>query len=135
MRMEGRCYCGAVRYEAEGDPILKAQCHCRECQYITGGLANVVMAMPEPGFSYTKGAPKPYRRADLPNPVTREFCGECGTHLATRSPRLPGAVMIKVGTLDDPASYGGPQMVIFTSEKQEFHHVPEGVLAFERGPG
>ena len=135
MSMQGRCYCGAVRYQAEGDPILKAQCHCRECQYFSGGLANVVIAMPEPGFSYTKGAAKPYRRADLPNPVTREFCAECGTHLVTRAPGLPGAVLIKVGTLDDPASYGGPQMVIFTSEKQPFHQVPEGVLAFERGPG
>ena len=29
MRLEGRCYCGAVRYVAEGEPVLRAQCHCR----------------------------------------------------------------------------------------------------------
>jgi len=28
-----------------------------------------------------------------------------------------------------------PQMVIFTCDKQPFHHVPEGVPAFERAPG
>ena len=37
MKFEGGCYCGQVRYVAEGEPMVKGQCHCRECQYITGG--------------------------------------------------------------------------------------------------
>jgi len=91
--------------------------------------------MPEPGFAYTKGSPKEFRRGDLPDPVTREFCAACGTHLLTRTPRVPGAVLVKVGTLDDPSVFTGPQMVIFTVDKQSFHHVPEGVPTFERVPG
>jgi hypothetical protein len=135
MKLEGGCYCGAVRYVAEGDPLFKGQCHCRECQYITGGHPNVVMGMPDGGFSYTKGAAKPFRRSDLENPVTREFCAACGTHLAAKTPGLPGAVLIKVGTFDDPSVFGGPEMVIFTIDKQNFHHLPEGVPAFKRVPG
>ncbi len=30
MKLEGGCYCGEVRYKAEGKPMMKAQCHCRE---------------------------------------------------------------------------------------------------------
>jgi hypothetical protein len=135
MTVEGGCYCKAVRYRAEGDPMFKGQCHCRECQYISGGHPNVVMGMPESGFAYVKGAPKQFRRSDLPAPVTREFCAECGTHLLTRTPALPGAVLLKIGTFDDPSVFGAPQMVIFTVDKQSFHHVPEGVPAFERTPG
>ena len=133
MKLEGGCYCGAVRYLAEGEPMMKAQCHCRECQYITGGATNMFMLMPAASFKYTKAAPKQFSRSDLEKPVTREFCAECGTHMVTR-PRMPGVVVIKVGTLDDPSVYGGPQMAIHTLDKQSFHHIPEGLPAFERLP-
>jgi hypothetical protein len=134
MQVEGGCYCGAVRYRAEGESVFRGQCHCRECQYISGGAPSLVMGVPASGFAYTRGSPKPFRRSDLANPVTREFCAECGTHLLTRAPGLPGVVLLKVGTLDDPSVFAGPQLVVYTAEKQSFHHVPEGIPAFERTP-
>ena len=134
MEVEGGCYCGALRYKAGGEPLFKGQCHCRECQYISGGSPNVVMGMPEAGFSYTKGTPKPFSRSDLENPVTREFCPDCGTHILAKAPALTGAVLLKVGTLDDPSAFGQPLMAIFMIDKQAFHAVPDGVATFERGP-
>ena len=112
MNVEGGCYCGALRYRAEGEPVFKGQCHCRECQYLTGGHPNLVMGMAEAGFAYTKGAPKAFSRSDLDAPVTREFCGECGTPLLSRAPTLPGTVLLKVGALDAPSAFGMPQMAI-----------------------
>jgi hypothetical protein len=135
MAIEGGCYCGSIRYTAEGESLFRGQCHCRECQYIAGGSPNLVMGMPEAGFAYSKGSPRLFQRGDLENPVTREFCPECGTHLLTRTSGMPGAVLLKVGTLDDPSIFGAPQMVINTIEKQSFHHIPDGVPVFERLPG
>ncbi len=134
MKLSGGCYCGAVHYEAEGEPSFRAQCHCRECQYITGGGPNFFLMMPAHGFRYTKGEPKAFARRDIDNAYTREFCGTCGTHLVTRRADLP-AVVIKVGTLDDPKLFEGPQMAIYTIDKQPFHVLPEGLPAFERLPG
>ncbi len=61
---EGGRYCGEVRYVAEGDPLMQAQCHCRECQYISGGAPNTFIAMPAAGFSYITGQPKQFTRKD-----------------------------------------------------------------------
>jgi hypothetical protein len=133
MKLEGGCYCGKVRCVAEGEPMMKAQCHCRECQYISGGSPNMFMLMPLDGFSFTKGTPRKFTRSDLERAVTREFCGECGTHLLTRRPGLAAAI-VKVGTLDDPAVFGSPQMAIYTCDKQPFHAIPEGTPSFERLP-
>lgn len=132
MKVEGGCYCGAVRYVVDGDPVMKAQCHCRECQYITGGAPNMFMVVPQAAHRYTKGTPKQFTRTDIPNPVTREFCPDCGTHVATRPPRP--VVVVKIGTLDDPKAYGAPTVAIFTIDKQPFHQIPEGIPAFERRP-
>ena len=135
MKLDGGCYCGALRFSATGDPAFKAQCHCRECQYFSGGQPNVVMAFPDSAFSYTKGKPKAFRRKDLDTPVSREFCADCGTQILARAPGLPGMVILKVGTLDDQSPFEGPQMAIFLVDKQSYHHVPEGIATFERAPG
>jgi len=134
MEFTGGCYCGQVRYRAEGEPMLRAQCHCRECQYIAGGSPNMLIAMPAEGFSYTQGEPKAFARADLDTPVTREFCPNCGTHLTSRPPGFPG-VIVKVGSMDEPADFGGPDMAIFCIDKQAFHAIPPGLPTFERFPG
>jgi hypothetical protein len=44
------------------------------------------------------------------------------------------AVVLKIGTLDDPSLFGGPQAAIFTTNKQDFHHIANGLPVFERLP-
>ena len=129
----GGCYFGGVRYESSGAPSMQAQCHCRECQHITGGSPNVFMVVPKATFSLTQGAVNSFTRSDIDNPVTRDFCPNCGTHLLTRSPNLPEAVILKVGSLDDPSEFD-PQIAIFMCDTQRFHTVPEGVAQFDRFP-
>lgn len=134
MAITGRCYCGELRYRADGEASFKAQCHCRECQYISGGGPNYFMIMPADGFSYTKGEPRQFTRSDIENARTREFCGNCGTHILTRIPGMP-VVVLKIGTLDDPASaYGGPKAAIYTVDLQPYHEIPGGMPTFERRP-
>lgn len=131
---EGGCYCGEVRYCAEGEPFFKTECFCRECQYITGGASVLVMGMPADGLAITKGAVKGFTRSDIANPVTREFCPNCGTHLFTRAPSIPQGVIVKVGSLDDPKAFGGPSAAIFACDAQPFHRLPTDIPVFAKGP-
>lgn len=135
MTLTGGCCCGSVRYEAEGAPIMKARCHCRECQCFTGGEGSDFMAMPVAGFRFTKGEPKSYTKPDLNGTATRQFCADCGAPLLTKSPALPVAVIIKVGSLDEPGLYEGPQDIFQTADAHPFHLLPEGVPAFARFSG
>lgn len=134
MKITGGCYCRKVRYEAAGEPLMRGLCHCRECQYISGGGANVALAMPRSGFRYTAGAPKSFERSDLDAPVKRQFCADCGTSLASLPPGLPDMIILKAGTMDDPAQYGTPDMAFYCIEKQPFHYLPQELPQFDRFP-
>lgn len=129
----GGCYCGHIRYILHGEPRLRAQCHCRPCQYISGGGPNYFMLIAKDDFSYVAGQTKTFTREDLEHAVTREFCPDCGTHLITRRPGL-AEIVLKVGTLDDPSVFGTSQIAIFTKEEQCFHHTPQGVPKFAKLP-
>ena len=133
MVVTGHCYCGEISYESAGEIQNSIQCHCRECQYITGGSPNLIVIVPEEGFRFTKGTPSEFSREDLETPVKRFFCHKCGTALGTKSPARPGSMIIKVGTLDDPSIFKA-QAAIFTIDKQEYHHIEEGLPAFEKRP-
>jgi hypothetical protein len=134
MALTGGCYCGAVRYEADGPIRLRGLCLCRTCQRLSGGAGNLFIGLEADGFRYTQGKPRRFTRPGDDGAPTREFCGECGTQLAGRSPRAPGGVIVKVGTLDDPSAFEGPGVVVWTEDKQAFHALPEGVPAFARLP-
>ena len=131
--LKGGCYCGEVRYEIASDPLMSAQCHCRPCQHISGGGPNYYMLVKPDGFAFTAGQAKPFTRPDLEHAVTREFCPTCGTHMITRRPGLD-FIIVKAGTLDDPAAYGQPKMAIFCAEMAPFHVIAEGVPTFDGLP-
>lgn len=131
--MKGGCYCGDLRFEITADPVHKGQCHCRECQYFASGGMNYYFVVPETAFAYVQGTPATFTRTDLEDPVTREFCGRCGTPILTRRPRFPMAI-VKAGVLDDPSQYGDSDMAIFMKDAQPFHVVQDDKLQFDGMP-
>lgn len=129
----GGCYCGQLKYKISSNPLMKGQCHCRECQYIAGGAPQYFMVIQMDGFEYTSGNAQQYFRTDIEDPVTREFCGRCGTHILTRRLDFDG-VLLKVGTLDHPTAFKAPNLAIFTKDMQPFHHIPKEIPQFESKP-
>ena len=133
MNIKGGCYCGSIRYEFEGDVTATFQCHCRECQYFTGGHASAAYVLPQDKFTFVKGSPAKFCRSDLQEPIERLFCADCGTQLVAISPKRPSSFILKVGTTDDPENWT-PQFALFTCDKQPYQTLPDSVPSFEKRP-
>ena len=133
MELSGRCYCGDIQYEIKGELQASLQCHCRECQYITGGNANTVMVFSRDDFEFTKGKPSVFSRGDLETPVKRFFCDKCGTGFGSISPARPNSFIVKVGTLDTPEVFS-PDFAQFTCDIKDYHHIPEHLNSFDKRP-
>ena len=113
--------------------MMKAQCHCRECQYITGGSPNMFVVMPPDGFRYTKGDPeavfaqRPREAGDTR--ILRRMRHACRNAAAG----VP-VVVIKGRHARRSRAQIMPQVAIYTVDKQPFHHIPDGMPSFERLP-
>lgn len=52
---QGRCLCGEVRFEVEGDPQLAGLCHCEDCRLWHTAPVNVWATWPSKKVRIIKG--------------------------------------------------------------------------------
>jgi hypothetical protein len=98
-KLQGGCLCGAIRYEANGEPFHLTNCHCTLCRGTTGAPYVAWLTVRRSNFSFTQGTPK--RFASSAN-AARRFCGRCGTQLTFENDLLADEIDITTASLDDP---------------------------------
>jgi hypothetical protein len=67
----GGCHCGAIRYQAEGEALTHALCHCTDCRRHAGAPMVGWTMYPQAAVEVTKGAPKIYFSSEHGR---RDFC-------------------------------------------------------------
>lgn len=99
----GQCLCGNIKYEARATSENFYQCSCRDCQYISGGLASSFVAIPAKTFVLMQGETAPYTKlTDSGNTATRHFCANCGTQVYSQVSSRAGVSFVKAGTMNMP---------------------------------
>jgi hypothetical protein len=79
MKVDGRCHCGQITFEAEIDPDKVLICHCTDCQELSGSAFRIVVRAPAASFKVLTGEPRPYvKQADSGNRMIQAFCPDCG---------------------------------------------------------
>lgn len=130
----GGCRCAAVRWECAAEPVAVMDCHCRDCQYASGGSHATVVIAPTAAFRVTRGEPTRYTvKGDSGADVTRAFCGVCGSPLFSEPPTA-AIIAIKAGSLDDP-SWLKPGGALYVSSAQPWAAIDRSKPAFDKMPG
>jgi hypothetical protein len=131
MAITGGCHCGAIRYQAEGEALNHALCHCTDCRRHAGAPMVGWTMYPRERVTVTKGTPKVYASSQAGR---RYFCADCGTGLFfSNDVVLPGLLDVQSATYDDPDAVPA-QAHIQVADRigwmQRAHELPE----FERYP-
>lgn len=118
-KLSGRCLCGNVTYDCDGDPALTAICHCEDCQRQTGTSFSVVVGVQSDALRIDGDSLSTYKTVgeETGNERERKFCSSCGSPIVTVAADMPGLVFIKAGTLDD-RSWLEPQMEVWCNSAQ-----------------
>ena len=129
----GGCQCGAVTYEAKGDPAMVIQCHCLNCQKSSGAGHVPIAAYPEPQVTL-KGKTKGYTyTADSGAKAVSNFCPKCGSNIFGSTASFPGLLAIRLGTMDESSGLQ-PQMDVYMKRLRSWDHDLKGAPAFETMP-
>ncbi|WP_119420519.1 GFA family protein [Desertibaculum subflavum] len=97
MRIEGSCYCGAVRFACDAyAPVPYLRCYCSICRKTAGGggyAINLGARADTLEITGERHIRKFHARIDgEESPGERRFCGRCGSALWVWDPRWPDLV-------------------------------------------
>ncbi len=127
--LKGSCLCGAVKYEATGEPQRFYHCHGSRCRKATGtGHASNLFLQPAT-LKWLSGEEQ-LRAFKVPEAkrFTNTFCATCGGRLPRQAAGMD-MVMIPAGSLDDEPPIR-PQARIFTGSRADWSCGGDGLPAY-----
>lgn len=131
---KGGCRCGQIRYTCSSTPAFTAHCHCRDCQYASGGGFSTIVVVAAAGVEMSGDLGGFTVTAESGNKLTRKFCSNCGTPIMTEMHSNPQSIVLKAGTLDDP-SWLKPAVHIWMSSGQPWTEEMDELPKFAKNPG
>ncbi len=129
----GGCLCGAVRYEAEGEPLFAGVCYCSDCQKASGSGFVPFMGFAAKRVRFSGQTRVMVSKAANGGDAHRNFCPTCGSLLFGGIVGVHDQHTIYAGSLDDPSSFE-PQFAIFNGNRPAWTPLPEGLQVFETMP-
>ena len=134
MRLTGGCLCGAVRYEAEGDPQYAGLCCCADCRKASGSGSIPFIGVPSDAVRFS-GETLPFRSKALRGgDAVRNSCRVCGGLVFGGVVGEDDSHTIYAGSLDDPSLFR-PTMVIFARDRPDWVVLPAGLAVVDTLPG
>jgi len=130
---EGQCLCGEVKYTIASEPLRMAQCHCVDCQKITGtGHASLAFFKKE--AVDIKGETQSYASGtDSGSTITRHFCPKCGSRLFGMNSKSEDMMGVSVGTLED-STWFKPDVIVYNKRKPDWDFMDSSVPTFDSMP-
>lgn len=119
MKIDGRCHCGFIAYEAEVDPEDTRICHCTDCQALSGAPFRASVRAARDAFRLLSGEPAIYiKTAESGRKRAQAFCPRCGSPIYATTPDDPKAdINIRVGTVRQRNQLV-PRQQIWTQSRQ-----------------
>jgi hypothetical protein len=133
-KLTGGCLCGAVRYEAEGEPSMMGYCFCEDCRKASGSGFIPFMGFRADQLSFTGKTVEFSSPSIRGTPAVRNSCPVCGGLVFGGIVGHDTEHTIYAGSLDDPSAFK-PSIAIFTRDRPDWAPLPEGVTAFTTMPG
>jgi hypothetical protein len=130
-RITGRCFCGSIRFEADGPEKFACFCYCESCQRASGAPVVAWATYARDSFAVTQG--QMHWHNSSPG-VTRGICPACGSSISYENENRPGEIDLTLTCLDDPTA---PTLKahIWTEDKQPWTQIGDALPVYKKNIG
>jgi len=128
---EGRCLCGALRYEVDGPFIDLLHCHCSMCRKHHGTPFATWAVAPAGGFRWIgdTSTRSSYRSSERGH---REFCRVCGSVAPMLDPGA-GLAIVPAGNLEGDLGLR-PTRHMFVASKASWYTIADDLPQYDEFP-
>jgi hypothetical protein len=131
-RHTGGCLCGAVRYEAVGEPLFAGHCYCPDCRKASGSGFIPFMGFSSDAVRFS-GPSQPFAcKAANGDDAVRNSCPTCGGLVFGGVVGESDSFTIYAGSLDDPSAFH-PTVALFTRTRPDWAVIPPGLTTYDQG--
>lgn len=126
----GRCLCGNVQFEVDGEFFAVANCHCSMCRKHHGTPFATWAVVPSANYRLTAGADSIDRYESSPG-THRSFCRRCGSVTPETTPSGEH-VVVPAGNL--AGELPRPQLHMFVQSKAPWYVIADGLPQHDEWP-
>lgn len=131
-KLTGKCLCGAIEYEVEGELGPIVNCHCSKCRRWHGAAFRTRCTVESKNFKWIKGE-EHLSKYHFSETVVNTFCKICGSNLISMYDDKPENVGLPIGGLEqDPGQR--PLMNIFVKYKAPWYEITDGLPQYDEEP-
>lgn len=133
MKLSGKCLCGAVNVKMNSAPQMAGHCYCNDCRKSSGTGHCTHAAFLESDVAID-GVLKFYEStADSGSEISRGFCPNCGSAIASKNANMPGMIFIRASCIDEKDAII-PQMSVYASRAPKWDLPPKDLPSFDEMP-
>jgi hypothetical protein len=132
-RFTGGCLCGALRYEAIGEPLYAGLCYCADCRKASGSGCIPYLGFARAAVHFTGSTLTHTSKAASGSDASRNACAICGGLVFGGDVATSESFTVYAGSLDNPSLFH-PTAAIFTRGRPAWAVIPPGLKIFETQP-
>ena len=131
--LTGECLCGQIKFSGESEIKRIVNCHCTDCQKITGAAFATIIFVNEQKIKID-GDPKVFEHiSDKGSKLKKYFCLNCGSQMFSKNSERPGLIGLRAGSLDQK-NLVKPEVNVYISSMIKSTPINKNLTSFKNMP-
>ena len=131
--LSGTCLCGEIKFSGKTEINRIANCHCLDCQKITGAPFATIVFVSEKEINIVGSTSVYKHRSDSGSKLEKHFCKKCGSQMFSFNSKRVGLIGLRAGSINEKKLVE-PQVNVFLERKIPSTHINSSLPSYDRMP-